>query len=231
MTTASFETLAIENTRVEEDVASVERGILLQRGQTYAATVTIACSQGIVADLTHPSMGRYTMDAAHDDMHWRQFTDPRARFRVEIPAAWHVKQSEGTFTHTHQGHVWHGQRVWTTLRPAATDSDVIRMGLMSMTIRLEAFTEPPPPISWDSPEPSDLSYFRSYRITHDGDWLHCSVGHVRVHIQYEIHRVSRTYPPLGWEPPAPLSPDERQRRLALIQRIIGSFDLLAPSGE
>lgn len=117
----------------------------------------------------------------------------------------------------------------TTLRPAATDSDVVRMGLMSMTIRLEAFTEPPPPISRDLPEPSDLGYLRSYRITHDKDWLQCTVGHLRVHIQYELQRVSRTYHPLGWEPPAPLSPDERQRRLSLIQRIIGSFELLAPS--
>lgn len=46
------------------------------------------------------------MDMSNDDEPWRQFTDPRARFRVEVPASWYVEQAEGTFTHIHQARLY-----------------------------------------------------------------------------------------------------------------------------
>ena len=41
-----------------------------------------------------------------------------------------------------------------------------------------------------SPDPTNVGSFRHYRISHDRDWLTCVVGHLRVHIQYEIQAVS-----------------------------------------
>ena len=123
-----------------------------------------------------------------------------------------------------QGRVWEGHRSITYLLPPR-GSETRRM---SVSIRVEQYAETPPPIFKDRPEPTDGGFFRSYCVADDSDWLSCVVGHVRVHIQYEIQGVSRAYHPLGWEPPAPLLPDELQRRLALVQRIIHSFDWLAP---
>jgi len=102
---------------------------------------------------------------------------------------------------------------------------------MSVTIRIEQFAETPPPISGNRPELTDLNALRAYRIAHDADWLTCIVGQTRVHIEYGIQGVSHVYHAIDWEPPAPLSPDERRKRLALVQRIIDSFDLLAPDGD
>jgi hypothetical protein len=102
---------------------------------------------------------------------------------------------------------------------------------MSVTIRIEQFAKAPPPITRDHPEPTDLNALRAYRIAHDSDWLTCIVGYARIHIQYEIQGVAGAYHAMDWEPPAPLSPDERRGRLALVQRIIDSFDALAPDGD
>ncbi len=169
------------------------------------------------------------MDMSTDEQNWwRLFTDPHGRFHVEVPTSWHVEQSEGAFTHSHQGHVWQGRRYFTHLLSPGSGSNVRRM---SLTIRIEQFAETPPPITGDLPEPTDLKTLRAYRIAHDSDWLTCIVGYARVHIQYEIQGVSGVYHAVDWEPPAALSPDERRRRLALVQRIIDSFDLFAPDGD
>jgi hypothetical protein len=52
-------------------------------------------------------------------------------------------------------------------------------------------------------------------------------GHLRVHFQYDIQRLSHAYHAADWEPPALLSPGEVQERLVVVQRILDSFELLA----
>lgn len=163
------------------------------------------------------------MDPTTTDEDWRTFTDPHGYFHIELPASWRVEQSDGPFFHGH--HAAH--RFLTTLEPAANDNSSRRTW---MTIRIEQYAETPPPMK-GSQEPTDLQYLRTYRIIHGSDWLTCVVGHLRIHIEYQIQGISHphAYRPMGWEPPAPLSQDEQRRRLAIVQRIIASFALL-PSG-
>jgi hypothetical protein len=163
------------------------------------------------------------MDMSMDESNWREFTDPHGRFRVDIPASWRVDQSESALTHSQQGRVWHGTRFIAKLHPPDGDENTRHM---SVTIRIEQFNETPPPIFWDMPEPTDLGFLRTYRVIYDSDWLSGIVGHLRVHVQYGIQRVSRKYHPEGWQLPAPLSLGEQHRRRALVQRIINSFELL-----
>lgn len=158
-----------------------------------------------------------------DESIWHQFTDPHARFRVDIPAFWQVGQSESAFTHRQQEHIWHGAWFLTKIFQPDEGEDVRRTGV---TIRIEQFDDTPPPIFGDIQEPTDLSFLRTHRVTYDSDWLTGIVGHVRVHVQYAIQRVSRKYHPEDWQPPAPLSSDEQHRRRALVQHIINSFELL-----
>lgn len=160
-----------------------------------------------------------------DESTWRQFTDPHRRFRIEIPSSWQVGQSEGAFTHRQQERIWQGIRCITELHPPDGGTNSWSMGV---TIRIEQFDDTPPPIFGDIQEPTDLGFLRTHRVMHDSDWLTGIVDQLRVHIQYSIQSLSRKYHPEGWEPPAPLSPDEQHRRRALIQRIINSFDLLVP---
>jgi hypothetical protein len=110
--------------------------------------------------------------------------------------------------------------------PLLTDSDARPMSVM---IRVEQFTEIPPPITWNTIEPNSFDALQTYRMTHDSDWLSCTVGHMRLHFEYQIHRVSRAYPPPGWEAPFALSQDELRGRLMLVQRIFDSLKLLAPA--
>lgn len=83
------------------------------------------------------------------------------------------------------------------------------------------------PITWDTIEPNSFNALQTYRMTHDSDWLSCTVGHMRLHFQCQTQQVSRAYPPLGWEAPLPLLQDELRRRLMLVQRIFDSLKLLA----
>ena len=161
-----------------------------------------------------------------DELIWRQFTDPHARFCVDIPASWQVDLWEGVFTHSQHGRVWQGRRFIAGIHPPEGDTNTWSMGL---TIRIEQFDDTPPPIFGDMQEPTDLSFLRTHHVMHDGDWLTVVVGHVRVHIQYAIQSLSLKYHPDGWDPPAPLSSDEQHRRRALVQRIINSFELLVSS--
>jgi hypothetical protein len=164
------------------------------------------------------------MGQAKDEQTWRHYGDPGGLFRLEIPDSWSVQRTEGKFTHGQQGRFWEGVRSITTLR-APSDGDEERY--LWVSIRIDQYAEAPPPFLKGSPEPADVEYFRRYRIAQDGDWLMCLVGHWRVHISYEIQAVSGAYHSVGWEPPAPLSPEERQERLFVVQRTIESFELLS----
>lgn len=161
-----------------------------------------------------------------DEESWCPFLDPYGYFRAEIPTSWHIEQSKGTLTHTYKEHVWQGHRIFTHMAPLLTDSNA---RLMSVVIRVEQFTEVPPPITWDTIEPNSFNALQTYRMTHDSDWLSCTVGHMRLHFQCQTQQVSRAYPPLGWEAPLPLLQDELRRRLMLVQRIFDSLKPLAPA--
>lgn len=168
------------------------------------------------------------MDSSIGEPTWRMFSDSHGYFHAEVPASWDVKQSEGAFTHSCQGRVWQGRRFLTQLLPPPGDSDARHT---SVTIRIEEYAETPPPIARDHPELTTLSALRAYRVTHDTDWLICTVGNLRAHIEYEIQGVSGAYHPAGWELPPALSTGERHRRLALVQHIIVSLDLLPNPGS
>ena len=159
-----------------------------------------------------------------DEQTWRQYGDPHGLFRVEIPASWSVQRTEGKLAHRQQGRVWEGEHSITYLHAPAGQGEERHL---SVSIRIERYAEAPPPILKGSPDPTDVGYFRRYRISDDADWLTCAVGHLRVNITYEIQGVSRAYHPAGWEAPAPLSPDEQQQRLLVVQHIIDSLELLA----
>jgi len=159
-----------------------------------------------------------------DESTWRQFTDPHGCFRIEIPASWQVDLWDGSFTHGQHGRVWHGTRFVTELHSLVGDTNTWST---SVTIRIEQFDGTLPPIFGDIPEPTDVSFLRTRRATHDSDWLTCILGHARIHIQYAIQHMSHAYHHEDWQPPASLSPDEQHRRRAFVQRIINSFDLLA----
>jgi hypothetical protein len=166
------------------------------------------------------------MGRERDEQTWRQYGDPQGLFRVEIPASWSVQRTEGKLTRGQHGRIWEGEHSITYLHaPAGWGEE----RYVSVSIRIERYAEAPPPDRKGPPDPTDVGYFRRYRISHDADWLRCTVGHLRVNIQYEIQSVSGAYHSADWEPPAPLSLDERQERLRLVQRIIDSFELLAPS--
>jgi hypothetical protein len=166
------------------------------------------------------------MGWARDEQTWHQYSDPQGHFRVEIPASWRVQRTEGTLTHRQQGRVWEGEYAITNLQAPIGQGEERHL---SVSIRIEQYAEAPPPVLKGPPDPTDVGYFRHYRVSHDTEWLRCAVGHLRVNIQYEIQAVSRAYHPADWKPPAPLSPDERQERLLLVQRLIDSFELLASS--
>lgn len=164
------------------------------------------------------------MDASLCEQSWRQFSDPHGLFTVEVPASWDVDQTDGTFTHGHQGRRWLGRRHLTTLQPPGDQNGEHQLWV---TIRVEQYGETPPPITKDFPEPTSLRFLRAYRVAPDAEWLTCVVGHVRVQFQYAIQGVATAYVPAGRTSPAALSPEERERRLALVQHIIDSFDLFA----
>jgi hypothetical protein len=157
----------------------------------------------------------------------RHYGDPQGLFRVEIPASWRVQQTEGTFTHGQQGRFWEGERTLTSLHAPTSRGEEERR--LWVWISIERYAETPPPVLRGSADPTDVESLRRYRLSQDVDWRTCAVGHLRVHIQYEIQGLSPAYHPAGWEAPAPLSPDERQERLLVVQRIIDSFELLATS--
>lgn len=162
------------------------------------------------------------MDPTTAEENWRPFTDPYGHFRIEIPASWRVEQSDGPFTHGRHA----ARRFLTLLEPSPSGSSTRRIW---MTIRIEQYAETPPLISKGLPESADVQYLRTYHVAHESDWLTCVVGHIHIHIEYRIQDipVSSPYKSMEWEPPAPLSPDEQRKRLALVKRIIASFDLLA----
>lgn len=130
----------------------------------------------------------------------------------------------GKRTYRQQERVWEGEHSITYLHAPAGRGAERRL---SMSIGIERYAEVPPPVLTGPPDPTDVGYFRRYRLSHDADRLTCAVGHLRVHISYEIQGLSHAYHPAGWEPPAPLSSDERQERLLVVGRIIDAFELLA----
>jgi hypothetical protein len=166
------------------------------------------------------------MNSTTGDEPWHLYTEPYRLFRVEIPVSWRVHASESALAHGYQGRIWEGRRYHTHLFPPASGQDT---RLMSVSIRIERYTAIPPPITKDVVEPTGLDFLHIYRVVHGADWLSCIVGSLRIQIQYEIQGISRAYHDEDWEPPPPLSPGERHERLALIQRIIDSFELLTPA--
>ncbi|MGZ3675538.1 MAG: hypothetical protein ACXVCO_14630 [Ktedonobacterales bacterium] len=167
------------------------------------------------------------MDTTATDETWRLFTDPHGYFHIEIPDSWRVEQTDGPRFLRNNEDSWTPHTFMTRLTPAVDDIDIDTRRI-GMTIRIDQYAETPPSIK-GLQDPTDLAYIRTYRVVHDGGWLVVTVGHLRIDIQYQIQHMSHAYRPMGWEPPAPLSPDEQHKRLALIQRIIASFDLLTRS--
>jgi hypothetical protein len=211
---------------VPAPVERTEKVVRCGEDRGFTALMPWTASPEPIANM---SRGRGTVHTPTSDATWRSTTDPHGFFRVEIPASWSAHQSSGTLTRSLHGRSWEGRSFTTQLAPPTGDGT--SPWHMGVSIRIERFGETPPLIFRDFDEPTDASFLRAYPITEESNWLSCTSGNLRVHVQYQIAHLSNTYHPWGWEPPAPLSPAERQERLALVRRITASFELLADEGE
>lgn len=158
---------------------------------------------------------------------WRAFIDPRGYFRFQMPDDWSVALNEHSFTFSKSGQVWPDASYLTALRPPDSPDEAGRH--WGVTVRVDQYADTPSNISKGRlpSEPSDPGFIGRYRLAHPCDNVMIATGHMRVWVQYDVARVPSHYRSFADAVPPPLTADEQRDRLAVIQRIVASFELLA----